>query len=363
MADKQKFEKMLELLINEDREGAEELFHEIVVEQSRSIYETILEDDLNDEEANEADDEDDDATNEADDEEADESDDDDVNESADDDDEAKNEADDEDVDESNDDEVSEDFDLDEFEVEADPTDDMMGDVEFGGDDDGEEDDLMAMGGDDEEGEGDVDDRLTDLEDAFDDLKAEFDKMMGGDSDMDMDGDDEDGDDMDMDMDGDEESDDEDPDMDKEELDFEDFTFEDDEDDVAESKKTEAETMREYVDKIAGKGGLDVSNSNKSEESGTNTQSTVASKNDMGGTAENILRTDTEDSGEAGAGSKIKGSALNDQNEKEDSAGNVNVPGGKASKSMKNQPKGHGTEKKGKADAAPNKHSLIGSKKR
>ena len=85
MADQQKFEKMLELLINEDREGAEELFHEIVVEQSRSIYETILEDDLNDDDVDEgSEDDDEDATNEADD---DDDDDDDVNESADDDDE------------------------------------------------------------------------------------------------------------------------------------------------------------------------------------------------------------------------------------------------------------------------------------
>ena len=30
MTDRTKFEKMLELLINEDREAAEELFHEIV---------------------------------------------------------------------------------------------------------------------------------------------------------------------------------------------------------------------------------------------------------------------------------------------------------------------------------------------
>ena len=45
MADRTKFEKMLELLINEDREGAEALFHEIVVEKSRDIYESLLEDD------------------------------------------------------------------------------------------------------------------------------------------------------------------------------------------------------------------------------------------------------------------------------------------------------------------------------
>jgi hypothetical protein len=46
MADLNKFEQMLELLVNEDRAGAEELFHEIVVEKSRDIYESLLETDL-----------------------------------------------------------------------------------------------------------------------------------------------------------------------------------------------------------------------------------------------------------------------------------------------------------------------------
>lgn len=340
MADKQKFEKMLELLVNEDREGAEELFHEIVVEQSRSIYETILESDLSDEEVDESDDEDDDEVDESSDEEVDESDD--------------------EVDES-DDELEEDFDLDEFEVEADPADDMMGDVQFGGDDEEGDDDEMGMDSE-EEPEGDIEDRVVDVEDAIDELKAEFDKMMASNDMGDMDdeeGDEEGDDEMPMGMDDDEGEEDDDE---TEEYGYEDFAFEDEEEDTNESKKSESEVMREYVDKIAGKGGLDVSNSNKSEASGTNTQSTVASKNDMGGTASNILRTDTENSGEAGAGSKIKGSALNDQSTKEDNAGNVNVPGGKAAKSNSAMTKGHGTEKKGSADTASNKRSLIGSKK-
>ena len=46
MADLNKFEEMLEKLVNEDRAGAEELFHEIVVEKSREIYENLLENDL-----------------------------------------------------------------------------------------------------------------------------------------------------------------------------------------------------------------------------------------------------------------------------------------------------------------------------
>ena len=49
MADRNKFEEMLERLVNEDKAGAEELFHEIVVEKSRDIYEGLLESDLEDE--------------------------------------------------------------------------------------------------------------------------------------------------------------------------------------------------------------------------------------------------------------------------------------------------------------------------
>ena len=41
-------------------------------------------------------------------------------------------------------------------------------------------------------------------------------------------------------------------------------------------------------------------------------------------------------------------------------GNINVPGGKAAKSMKAQPKGHGAEKKSAGENADNKKSTIGS---
>ena len=54
MTDLKKFEEMLERLVNEDKDGAEELFHEIVVEKSREIYQNIIESD--DEEVEESDD-------------------------------------------------------------------------------------------------------------------------------------------------------------------------------------------------------------------------------------------------------------------------------------------------------------------
>ncbi len=46
MTDRAKFEQMLEYLINEDKQKAEELFHELVVAKSREIYENLLDDDL-----------------------------------------------------------------------------------------------------------------------------------------------------------------------------------------------------------------------------------------------------------------------------------------------------------------------------
>jgi hypothetical protein len=155
-----------------------------------------------------------------------------------------------------------------------------------------------------------------------------------------------GDDMDMDMD-DEEDEDE---AEEESYEFESTDEEVDEsdDEVEEGEKTDAETMREYVEKVTAKMG----------DNGANTKSAVAGKNDMGGTASNLNQGGSDNSAEAGAGSTVKGSALNGQSAKEDSAGNVNVPGGKAAKAGKNQP-GHGAEKKGKPEQAANKKPTIG----
>ena len=44
-----KFESLLELLINEENEKAEALFHEIVVEKSREIYEGLAEEPVKEE--------------------------------------------------------------------------------------------------------------------------------------------------------------------------------------------------------------------------------------------------------------------------------------------------------------------------
>jgi len=285
MTDQTKFEEMLEKLVNEDRDGAEALFHEIVVEKSREIYQNIL--DEADEEVEETTDEE-------------------VDEAAD-----------EEVDESEDDDLDEMFGLDEPEMEADPAMDMIGDIEGGDEGDMDMDD---EGDDDEEAEG-PEEAMADLEDALEALKAEFEKMMG-----------------------DEEPGDEEPEeeavafeSDDEEVDEaadEEVDEATDEEEVEESKepKTASEEMREYVEKITPKMG----------DTGTNgTKSAVAGKNDMGGTASNIAQGSADEKGGTGASAP-----------KEDSAGNVNTPGGKASKSLKSQ-------SPAKAGEAANKKPVMG----
>ena len=295
MADTTKLEQMLEKLVNNDRDGADQLFHEFVIEKSRSIYEKMIESDLEDLEVDEATDEEvDEAT------------------------------DDEDLEESDDEEVDENFD--EFTPEADPMGgepgpDMLKDIEADGDD---EDGVMDMGDEGEEGEEELEDRVVDLEDALDDLKAEFEKMMSGEEgDMDDEGD-EDGDEMDMDDEGDEEAEEE--SYDPSTLGMPAY----------EGKKSQAEQMREYVEKVAAPKGED----NKA-------KSPVAGKNDMGGTTANIAKGSAEEKG-----GSVSTPNVEDFNQ-------VNVSGNKKAPAMSNA-KGHGAEKKGAGETGTNSKSTIGS---
>ena len=311
MADLNKFEKMLELLVNEDKEAAQELFHEIVVEKSRDIYESLLEDD----------------------EEVDESDDEEVDES----DEDLDEADDEEVDESDED-LDENFSLDTFEVEADDE-----EADDAGD---EEADDMDMGDEEEEGEegeGDVEDRVEDLEDALDDLKAEFEKMMAGDDegdDEDEEGDDDMGGDATDDMMGD-------LGMDTEEAAEEDESFQATITPLeSKAAMSAGEQMREYVEKVSATMG----------DNGVSGKSAVAGKNDMGGTTANLRGGESKGEGTQGG---LAAPTAKDMNTK-----NVNVPGAKGATKMASQP-GHGAEKKGKPETADKSASsmLNGAPKR
>jgi len=135
-----KFEQLIELFIAEDEQGAKDLFHEIVVEKSRDIYESLVDEDQVEETAEEI----------------------------------------------------EESDFDEAELGGDAADDMIDDIEA--DEEG-----LSME-DEHEGDEEIEDRVVDLEDALDELKAEFEALMGADDAADDDAMDMD---MDMDM-GDEE---------------------------------------------------------------------------------------------------------------------------------------------------------------
>jgi hypothetical protein len=282
MTDRKQFEAMLEALINEDQETAQEIFHNIVVAKSREIYEELLAEDFD--------------VNEGENPFA--SKDDDEEEPADD---AEEPADDE---EGEDDAEGEDDD-----VGGDATDDFMSDV------DGEEGDEEGSEG------GDVEDRVMDLEDALEELKAEFEQLMAGEEGEEHMG----GDDMGME-----------PEMGA-----------DDMGGMGGEEPDELAAMMEYVNKVSPP---------KHGDNGTNTKSIVAGKNDMGGTTANIAKSFSTTSGGTQGGLLKPTTSIQD-------GGNINKPGANAGKSaFKKKEPGHGAERKGSADTAPDKKSLIGSRK-
>ena len=126
------------------------------------------------------------------------------------------------------------------------------------------------------------------------------------------------------------------DLDDEEVDE---TSDEEVDEGSKQELSPTEQMREYVEKVAPA---------KMGDNGANTKSAVAGANNMGnGTASNLAQ-----------GADEKG--MKAASPKDIASGNVNVPGGKASKSMTTNAKGHGAEKKGQGDTAANKKSTIGS---
>jgi hypothetical protein len=149
-----KFEQLIEYVINDEEDKAKELFHDIVVEKSREIYENLMNEEESEEELDEA--------------------------------------------ESSDDEESEELDESEEELDetfgGDSSDDLIDDVEAeeqgmqeGEDDaDAEFDDAAEEDGEDlthdieADGDESIEDRVVDLEDKLDELMAEFESIMGGD---------------------------------------------------------------------------------------------------------------------------------------------------------------------------------------
>lgn len=132
------FEQLIEYVINDDEAKARELFHQIVVDKSRAIYEELMNQEEDLEEAVE---------------------------------------DDEDLEEG----------MDGVPTTGDASDDLIDDIEaeeegMTFENDAEFDDEAEEAGEEEtadiEGEGDLEDRVVDLEDKLDELMAEFEAMMG-----------------------------------------------------------------------------------------------------------------------------------------------------------------------------------------
>jgi len=141
--DNKKFEKLIDLIINENEEQARALFHDIVVEKSREIYESMM-----DEELDEAAEEDEAAIEES------------------------SEEDEESIEEGMEgDEVGGLLDeIDSEEQGMNEEEDEFADIDM---------DDSAMDGE-EEPEGELEDRVVELEDKLDELMAEFEEMMGSD---------------------------------------------------------------------------------------------------------------------------------------------------------------------------------------
>jgi len=302
-----KYEQLIEHIINDEEDKARALFHQIVVEKSRDIYESLM-----------------------------------------------------------DEEYAEEGRVDE------PVDSMIDEISMDetngigeGDDDPMNMDDMDMGdmGDDDmgdEGEGDLEQKVMDLESELEALKAEFEQLMGDEADDEMD-------DMDMDaMDmGDEEGDeDESDDFKMYEAQHDDEDKEKDEKDEEEKmeesvyesrqrrplQKTAVDLMREYVEKISAPSnteGQPAGTSAGGDHASVNTQSTVAGKNDMGGTAKNLAQGASE-SAPDGTSAPKKGTTKDLPH-----AGKFeNVPGAKAGKTFSNKEKAKTGEEGG-----INKHSI------
>jgi hypothetical protein len=303
-----KFEQLLDLLVNEEMDKANELFHEIVVDKSREIYENLIAEEDDEEEMDES-----------------AEDDEEMDESA--------ESDDEEMDESADEEADESMDLeDSYMMDGDDEeDDMGGDAtdDFGADIGADDSEMGGEEGSEDKAIFDIKNAIAELEAAF----AELEQAQGGEMGA-----------------GDEFGGDE-------------FGSDDSEEDdmMGGSQAFESRRLREYSETVsaghgadkkgAAEGGIAGANTGEKMPSGTNTKSPISSgkgKPTTGATAGNILgdqkvgkgtntgeRPDSLNKGIAQVAGEKFASGLN------------NVDGKKSGvKTLGKVANGHGAEKKG-----------------
>jgi len=135
-----KFEKLIEYIINDEDQKARELFHSIVVEKSRDIYESIMDEEQMQEKVHG----------------------DQVGDM---------------VDEIDSEESMHEADGEEFGTDDDMGDDDMGDDDMGDDDMGDDD--MDHEESDAEAHGEIEDQVMSIDSKLDELLAKFDEIMGG----------------------------------------------------------------------------------------------------------------------------------------------------------------------------------------
>ena len=265
-----KYEQLIEHIINDETDKARELFHTIVVEKSRDIYESLIdEQDLEEVGGNEVEG------------------------------------------------LARDVQMDEegiSEEEESEEGDELGAL------DSEESEEGEFDGEEHE-EAEIEDRVVDLESALDELKAEFDALMAGEEHEEEAMPGIHGDEGHEEMGGEEEQ-----------SEFFEAKEEDEDEEEEEDKEVDESIVREYVEKVAAPSNT---------EGADNKQSTVAKKNDMGGTSANIVKGGEE------KGSTAKKPQVNN-------AGNINVPGGKAGSAFKTKEKaraGEGQTTDGKLSVA------------
>ena len=255
-----KYEQLIEHIINDETDKARELFHTIVVEKSRDIYESLIdEQDLAEVGGNEVEDLVDEVT----------------------------------IDEQG---ISE--------------------------EEGEEGEEGALDAEEEVGaeeqaDGELEDRVVDLEDALDELKAEFDSLMAGEEHEEHEHPGIHG----------EEGSEEELGGEEEQSEFYEAKEEDEEDEEEDEEEVDESIVREYVEKVADQGQKSESGKQAGADASiaVNKQSTVAGKNDMGGSAANIA---TGKANPAPDGTSPKG-AVKAKGNLPHAGSYENVPGAKA----------------------------------
>jgi len=300
-----KFEQLLDYLVNEEMDKANELFHEIVVEKSREIYENLIAEE--EEEADEAKEMDEESVEEA------------------------EEENDESVEEGQE-ELEDAYMMDADDDETgDPADDMLGDVEAG--DDMGDDEMGDEMGPEEPSE---DEAMMDIKNAIDELEAAFAELEAAKGEGEM------GDEFGAD--------------DEEEMDLDGETDDDLKMGMFENKKR---MTREYVEKVGndwngnsqkaqGKdAGAGTGDGMGSPAEGKSPISSGKGKPTTGATAANILGDKSTGEG-TNVGTKPTGKAGGLVKPAQDmKTGNGNVPGGKMGvKNLTKVAGGHGAEKKG-----------------